>query len=66
MKISQEHKCVICKEKLQFGHLSAIDHCHKTGKVRGILCRSCNLLLGHAKDSIETLKSAQEYLKKYI
>jgi hypothetical protein len=65
MKLSQNNKCEICKNELGFGHLSAIDHCHKTGKVRGLLCRNCNLMLGNAKDSVSTLKSAQKYLKKY-
>lgn len=41
----------------------AIDHCHKTKKVRGLLCGFCNAMLGYAKDSIETLESAIRYLK---
>jgi hypothetical protein len=65
MKIEQNDCCAICNVVLGFGHLSAIDHCHKTGKVRGLLCRNCNLLLGNAKDNIDILKSAQIYLKKY-
>lgn len=40
-----------------------IDHCHKTNKVRGLLCNDCNSLLGYAKDSIELLEGAIEYLK---
>jgi len=39
-----------------------IDHCHDTGKVRGILCRSCNVGLGHFKDSPIYLKKAIDYL----
>jgi hypothetical protein len=39
------------------------DHDHTTGKVRGVLCQSCNLLLAHAKESIEVLVSAIHYLK---
>jgi hypothetical protein len=65
MKIAQNNKCEICNVELGFGHLSAIDHCHKTGKVRALLCRNCNLLLGNAKDSEDILKSALKYLKKY-
>ena len=41
----------------------AIDHCHKTLKIRGVLCAACNKLLGHAKDNIETLQKAIDYLK---
>jgi len=62
MKQKQDNKCAICKKELGFGYLSAIDHCHKTGKVRGILCRGCNLGLGNFCDSIQALKSAIEYL----
>jgi len=40
------------------------DHCHKTGRVRGILCHHCNVGIGHAKDSVETLYSWIVYLKK--
>ena len=41
-----------------------IDHCHLTGQVRGMLCRSCNHMLGHAKDNIETLDAAIRYLEE--
>ena len=39
-----------------------IDHCHKTSEIRGLLCHNCNLLLGHAKDSIKILIKAIKYL----
>lgn len=35
------------------------------GKVRALLCRSCNTLLGYAKDSAETLERAAEYLRRF-
>lgn len=41
------------------------DHCHRTKKVRGILCHPCNLLLGHAKDNLLVLHLAINYLVKY-
>ena len=41
-----------------------VDHCHTTNKVRGLLCQVCNTLLGNAKDNIDILKRAIEYLKK--
>lgn len=40
-----------------------IDHCHATGNVRGLLCMACNSMLGYAKDNIQTLSSAIQYLK---
>jgi hypothetical protein len=39
-----------------------VDHCHASGVVRGLLCGQCNILLGAAKDSIETLFAAADYL----
>lgn len=41
-----------------------IDHNHKTGKIRGILCNKCNTLLGYANDSVNRLKVAIKYLNK--
>jgi len=41
----------------------AVDHCHETGKVRGLLCFHCNSSLGKFKDSIELLQNAIDYLK---
>lgn len=43
----------------------ALDHKHGTQKVRGLLCYYCNLMIGYAKDSIEILQSAIDYLKKH-
>lgn len=42
-----------------------IDHDHITGKIRGVLCNSCNLSLGYAKDSKEVLSGLIKYLEKY-
>lgn len=58
----QGHKCNICKEALDMDRATHVDHCHKTGRVRGILCRTCNLGLGHFKDRAELLLSAWEHL----
>ena len=64
MLIEQNHKCKICKNNLiHFCRKTHVDHNHVTGKVRGILCNKCNLLIGHALDSIDILKSAIKYLK---
>jgi hypothetical protein len=40
-----------------------VDHCHATGKIRGILCRKCNLALGHADDNPQTLRALADYLE---
>ena len=41
-----------------------VDHCHSTGKIRGILCRGCNHGLGQFEDSPEKLQGAIEYLAR--
>lgn len=41
------------------------DHCHDTGIVRGILCHHCNVGLGHAKDSVETMKKWIAYIERH-
>lgn len=42
----------------------SIDHCHETGMIRGLLCSSCNTLLGLAKDSILVLLNAASYVEQ--
>lgn len=42
-----------------------IDHCHETGKVRGVLCGDCNNMLGRARDRIDVLENAISYLRKH-
>ena len=58
--------CPICKEPLDKNSAGSeslcLDHDHKTGEIRGILHLRCNLLLGFAKDSKESLKNASVYL----
>jgi len=51
-------KCEICQER----PASNIDHCHNTGKVRGYLCRECNIGLGLFLDRKDFLERAVEYL----
>lgn len=63
----QDGKCKICLEPFvaadtQNGGRLHIDHKHKTLIVRGLLCPNCNLMLGHAKDRIEVLMRAAQYL----
>ena len=60
---SQNHRCAICGNKRKKGQRAfAVDHDHKTGAVRGILCAPCNTLLGLAKDSRTLLATAIKYL----
>jgi hypothetical protein len=60
--------CAICNCSLETGLTSkaaCADHCHVTKQPRGILCKKCNLLLGHAKDDTEILAKAIEYLNMW-
>lgn len=58
---AQKHKCAICGSKDENKEL-AVDHCHATGKVRGLLCWRCNGTLGKFEDNVELLQSAINYL----
>lgn len=65
----QGNKCAICSKDLNLKKNTAkrsldvaVDHCHSSGKVRGLLCASCNQGLGLFKDSIATLENAINYL----
>lgn len=68
----QDGKCAICKlpemNKDRHGNVRvlAVDHCHKTGSVRELLCYSCNSMLGQARDNIDILLSGAEYLRKHL
>ena len=68
---AQDGMCAICgiqlakyknKENIP---VACVDHDHKTGEVRGLLCRHCNSMLGFAKDKIENLLAACTYLSKH-
>lgn len=57
---SQGGVCAICKERPE--ETLAVDHCHSTGIIRGLLCASCNNGLGRFKDDPELLVAAIDYL----
>ncbi len=64
----QNGVCAICGNppgEVKFATRLAVDHCHKTGKNRGLLCRPCNLALGHFEDDVNRMESAIVYLKKH-
>ena len=63
MLTEQNNQCVICETKeCHTGRNFSVDHDHKTGKVRGLLCAHCNVGLGNFKDNTTLLKKAIEYL----
>ena len=58
----QKGECAICFEKPT--KKLYVDHCHTTGKVRGLLCQHCNFVLGQAKDNEQILLNAITYLQE--
>jgi len=61
----QRGVCAICFKKCKSGRSLSVDHCHKTGKVRALLCGNCNQGLGSFCDDIKNIERALEYLKKH-
>ena len=59
---TQNNKCKICNQEQQ-GKSLAVDHCHTTGKVRGLLCANCNTAIGLLKEDITIFNKAIEFLK---
>jgi hypothetical protein len=67
MLAKQDFKCAICHSDnpaAPRGGRFAVDHCHATGRVRGLLCSNCNTGLGRFKDNTQFLRSAIEYLNE--
>jgi hypothetical protein len=58
---NQNGECPIC---LNYFEKLVIDHNHTTGKFRGLICSSCNLMLGHSRDIVNTLLNAADYLRR--
>ena len=70
MLVSQGNRCAICRSEESDTWLRRdvrrdgwhIDHDHVTGRVRGVLCPACNLMIGYAKDNSDVLTRAAAYL----
>ncbi len=62
MLASQRGGCAICGKGPTTKRL-AVDHCHDTGEIRGLLCDRCNRGLGSFRDDPELLARASRYLK---
>jgi hypothetical protein len=67
MFTEQDGKCRLCEKQLGSLMLNKmnIDHCHKTNKVRGLLCRGCNMGLGAFKDNVAALRKAADYVEEF-
>lgn len=67
----QQYKCLGCRIKIENDSKTHVDHDHKTGVVRGLLCMNCNRALGHVHDDPKVLYNLTAYLerkpnKKYV
>lgn len=62
----QNGKCAVCKSSdPKYGRLFfCVDHDHRTGRVRGLLCGDCNLAAGKLMDSADNAMALYEYLVK--
>lgn len=61
----QNGLCLICKKPQIDKKKLCVDHDHKTGKIRGLLCDHCNKGLGHVREDIKILEAMVKYLKKH-
>lgn len=62
----QKGCCAICgRHHSAFKRRLAVDHCHKTNKVRALLCAACNAGLGAFQDSPELLRKAANYIEAF-
>lgn len=61
----QHGVCAICEQECLSGKRLAVDHCHKTGKVRQLLCRRCNQSMGKFHDDPILLQKVVDYLLKW-
>ena len=65
---SQDYCCAICNTDKPTGKwkVFAVDHCHTTGAVRGLLCNECNRGMGLLRDSADICMKASEYLSNHL
>ena len=64
----QDGHCALCPATTYLpgrNERLGVDHDHKSGKVRGLLCQPCNLMLGYAKDLPERLEEGSSYLRRH-
>lgn len=61
MLAAQDYRCAVCRKTQE--RAFDVDHDHETGDVRGLLCTSCNRMIGHAGDNADNLEAAAAYLR---
>jgi hypothetical protein len=63
MMSDQKNVCAICENPFKNANDTHIDHCHSTGRIRGILCSACNHGLGKFRDNPDYLRAAAAYVE---
>lgn len=68
MMAAQDGRCAICREtpapqKYKTGF--HVDHCHTTGRIRGLLCHNCNVSIGHLKEDLVRIRALLAYLERH-
>jgi hypothetical protein len=66
MRSIQNNLCAICENDFTLKKPACVDHNHNTGKIRGLLHHSCNLILGNSGEDIAILQRAINYIKSHI
>lgn len=64
MRKKQGYGCAICRS-IPFQHRLQVDHDHRTGEIRGLLCEGCNKGLGCFRDDVTRMRTAIKYLKTH-
>ena len=70
---AQDGVCEICRKQCSLGpehgmngHCTlVVDHCHASGQVRGLLCKTCNAGIGYLKDDPQLVRIAADYLERH-
>jgi len=65
MLIERDFRCDICGLPEKQERSLAVDHCHTTGKVRGLLCLWCNTAIGKLRDDPSLIRRAAEYVERH-
>jgi hypothetical protein len=65
MRRDQNDRCAICRTPLSLLSRIHIDHCHNSGKIRGLLCNNCNTGMGMLGDDVKILRRAIRYLQRH-
>lgn len=61
---AQNSTCAICQRPPNAGTSLCVDHCHASGRIRGLLCHACNKGIGFMRDDVKRLEAALDYLRQ--